>query len=57
MIKTFIKDFLALACLIGFVLGLVGGPIFRDCKPESILSTIAVPYRLGCELTVPRFEK
>jgi hypothetical protein len=55
--KSFIKDFLAFLGIISFVLGLVGGPIFRDCKPESILSTIAIPYRLGCELTVPRFEK
>jgi hypothetical protein len=55
--KSFIIEFSAFVCGFGFLFGIIAGPIFRNCEPESILSTINIPYRLGCELTVPRFKK
>jgi len=55
--KSFIMEFLAFVCGLSFLFGIIAGPIFRNCEPESILSTIAIPYRLGCELTVPRYKK
>jgi len=55
--KSFIMEFSAFVCGFSFLFGIIAGSIFRNCEPESILSAINIPHRLGCELTVPRFKK
>lgn len=55
--SSFIKEFSVFVIGICFLFGIIVGPIFKSCEPESILSTINIAYRLGCELSVPRFKK
>jgi hypothetical protein len=54
--KNFVEALIYIST-ISFFVGLMAGVTLRSCEPESILSTIAIPYRLGCELTVPRYKK
>ena len=47
--------FLALSCA-SFILGMMRGGFDEDCSYQSIAAIINIPYRLGCELTLPRFK-
>jgi hypothetical protein len=49
-------EILLLCSFIAFIFGLVNGCIQKTCEPKSVLATIALPHRLGCELTLQRFS-
>jgi hypothetical protein len=55
MIKVLIESLL-LCSFIAFCFGLIDGRFVQNCKPDSVLGYIAIPHRIGCELTVRRFK-
>lgn len=49
-------EVLLICSFIAFIFGLMNGHFEKSCKPKSILGTIMLPHRLGCELTLNRFS-
>jgi hypothetical protein len=55
MIRVLIESLLVCS-LAAFCFGLIDGRFVQNCEPDSVLGYIAIPHRIGCELTVRRFK-
>jgi len=55
MAKLIVSTLLASASILSFIIG-VGDGSKNKCTYHSIAANINIPYRIGCELTKPRFK-